>query len=43
VPRHNEAVYFESEVAKMLRARLKVIQRERYSGRLRFVRVGNQV
>src|SRR5262245_23170732 len=38
-----ETVYLESEVAELLRVRLKVIQRERYAGRLGYVRVGNQV
>lgn len=38
-----EPVYLEAEVAEILRVRLKVIQRERYAGRLGFIRVGNQV
>ena len=38
-----EPVYLEAEVAEMLRVRLSVIRRERYAGRLGFIRVGGQV
>lgn len=38
-----EPVFLEAEVAEMLRVHLKVIQRERYAGRLGFIRVGGQV
>lgn len=38
-----EPVYLEAEVAEMLRVHIKVVQRERYAGRLGFIRVGGQV
>lgn len=38
-----EPVYLEVEVAEMLRVRLPVIRRERYSGRLGYIRVGGRV
>jgi excisionase family DNA binding protein len=41
--RLDEPIYLEAEVAEMLRMRLKVIQRERYPGRLPIVRIGKHV
>jgi excisionase family DNA binding protein len=38
-----EPVYLEAEVAEMLRVDIQVIRRERYAGRLGFIRVGGQV